>query len=148
MIPKFIPVVGQAASLASLFGLGAFEKWDELDNATYYNKETGKVEKIPAEQKLLMAAAYGTVSMFLEKMGLDELVTGAVGKKLAMIVLKDSAKQLTKNAPKELIENLLISQTKTRLQEAGIKLGVGMVTEGATEALQSLAIVKTNEIYD
>ena len=148
MIPKFIPVVGQAASLASLFGLGAFEKWDELDNATYYNKETGKVEKIPAEQKLLMAAAYGTVSMFLEKMGLDELVTGAAGKKLAMTVLKDSAKQLTKNAPKELIENLLISQTKTRLQEAGIKLGVGMVTEGATEALQSLASVKTNEIYD
>ena len=148
MATKFIPVIGQAASAASLFSLGFFEKWDELDNATYYNKETGKVEKIPAEQKLLMAAAYGTVSMFLEKMGLDELVTGAAGKKLAMTVLKDSAKQLTKNAPKELIENLLISQTKTRLQEAGIKLGVGMVTEGATEALQSLASVKTNEIYD
>lgn len=148
MIPKLIPGVGQAASLASLFGLGFFEMKDELDNATYYNEKTGKVEKIPAEQKLLMSAAYGTVSMFLEKMGLDELVTGTAGKKLAMNVLKDTAKQLTKNAPKEYIENLLISQTKTRLQEAGLKIGVGMATEGVTESLQSLASVSTKEIYD
>ena len=150
MTTKFIPVVGQAASLASLFSLGFFEMKDDLDNATYKNPETGKIEKvnIPPAQKLLMSAAFGTVSMFLEKMGLDELLTGAAGKKLAMNVVKDVAKRITKDSPKEFIENALISETKSRLQQAGVQLGMGMLTEGATEALQSLANVSTKEIYD
>lgn len=147
---KFIPVVGQAASMASLFSLGFFEQKDDLDNATYKNPETGEIEKvnIPPAQKLLMSAAYGIVSMYLEKMGLDELLTGAVGKKLAMNVVKDVAKKITKDSPKEFIENALISETKSRLQAAGVRVGMGMLTEGATEALQSLASVSTKEIYD
>ena len=150
MATKFIPVVGQAASMASLFSLGFFEMKDDLDNATYKNPETGQIEKvnIPPAQKLLMSAAFGTVSMYLEKMGLDELLTGEVGKKLAMNVVKDVAKKITKDSPKEFIENALISETKSRLQAAGVKLGVGMLTEGATEALQSLAGVTTKEVYD
>ena len=150
MASKFIPVIGQAASMASLFSLGFFEMKDDLDNATYKNPETGQIEKvnIPPSQKLLMSAAFGTVSMYLEKMGLDELLTGEVGKKLAMNVVKDVAKKITKDSPKEFIENALISETKSRLQSAGVKLGVGMLTEGATEALQSLAGVTTKEVYD
>jgi hypothetical protein len=150
MATKFIPVFGQAASMASLFSLGFFEMKDDLDNATYKNPETGQIEKvnIPPAQKLLMSAAFGTVSMYLEKMGLDELLTGTAGKKLAMTVIMDVAKKITKDSPKEFIENALISETKSRLQAAGVKLGVGMLTEGATEALQSLAGVTTKGIYD
>jgi len=150
MATKFIPVVGQAAYVANLFSLGFFEMKDELDNATYKNPETGKIEKvnIPPAQKFLMSAAYGTVSYYLEKLGLDELLTGAAGKKLAMTVIMDVAKKITKDSPKEFIENALISETKTRLQQAGVQFGTGIITEGATEALQSLASVSTKEIYD
>ena len=147
---KFIPIVGQVAYVGNLFSLGFFEMKDELDNATYKNPETGKVEKlnIPAEQKLLMSAGFGVVSYYLEKLGLDELLTGKMGKKLAMTVVKDVAKKIAKDSPKEFIENALISETKSRLMQAGVNLGTGMLTEGATEALQSLANVSTKEIYD
>jgi hypothetical protein len=150
MATKFIPVFGQATYAANLFSLGFFEMKDDIDNATYKNPETGKVEKlnIPNEQKFLMAASFGVVSYYLEKMGLDELLTGTAGKKLAMTVIKDVAKKIAKDSPKEFIENALISETKSRLQAAGVKLGVGMLTEGATEALQSLAGVTTKGVYD
>jgi hypothetical protein len=130
-------VGGAPLALATLWAAGTFEMFDDEE-----------MKDVPKRDRFLMSAAYGVVSSYLEKIGLDELVGGSIGKKLAMNVVKDSAKKLTKDAPKEYIENLLISETKTRLQQAGVKVGVGMLAEGTTEALQSLANVSTKEVYD
>jgi hypothetical protein len=130
-------VGGAPLALATLWAAGTFEMFDDEE-----------MKDVPKRDRFLMSAAYGVVSSYLEKIGLDELVGGSIGKKLAMNVVKDSAKKLTKDAPKEYIENLLISETKTRLQQAGVKVGVGMLAEGTTEALQSLASVSTKEVYD
>jgi hypothetical protein len=130
-------VGGAPLALASLWAAGTFEMFDDEE-----------LKNVPKRDKFLMSAAYGVVSSYLEKIGLDELVGGEIGKKLAMNVVKDAAKKLTKDAPKEYVENLLISETKSRLQQAGVKIGVGMLAEGTTEALQSLASVSTKEVYD
>jgi len=130
-------VGGAPLALASLWAAGTFEMFDDEE-----------LKDVPKRDKFLMSAAYGVVSSYLEKIGLDELVGGEIGKKLAMNVVKDAAKKLTKDAPKEYVENLLISETKSRLQQAGVKIGVGMLAEGTTEALQSLANVSTKEVYD
>jgi hypothetical protein len=130
-------VGGAPLSLATLWAAGTFEMFDDEE-----------MKDIPKRDRFLMSAAYGVVSSYLEKIGLDELVGGQIGKNLAMNVVKDAAKKITKDAPKEYIENLLISETKSRLQQAGVKIGVGMLAEGTTEALQSLASVSTKEVYD
>ena len=130
-------VGGAPLALASLWAAGTFEMFDDEE-----------MKDVPKRDRFLMSAAYGVVSSYLEKIGLDELVGGEIGKKLAMNVVKDAAKKLTKDAPKEYIENLLISETKSRLQQAGVKIGVGMLAEGTTEALQSLASISTKSVYD
>jgi hypothetical protein len=130
-------VGGAPLALASLWAAGTFEMFDDEE-----------MKDVPKRDRFLMSAAYGVVSSYLEKIGLDELVGGEIGKKLAMNVVKDAAKKLTKDAPKEYIENLLISETKSRLQQAGVKIGVGMLAEGTTEALQSLASISTKAVYD
>lgn len=128
---------GAPLSLATLWAAGTFEMFDDEE-----------MKDVPKRDRFLMSAAYGVVSSYLEKLGLDELVGGEIGKKLAMNVVKDAAKKITKDAPKEYIENLLISETKSRLQQAGVKIGVGMLAEGTTEALQSLSSISTKAVYD
>ena len=132
---------GSAAGSLALYGMGYYEMKDELD----------QVEGMTEQQKMIMAGAYGLVSAALERFGLEAAVgkiDSATGKSLKMGIMKNVFSSLPKDAPKEVIENAIMNETKKYLTSAGLDVAGGMIAEGTTEALQSLSAAGMKELYD
>jgi hypothetical protein len=141
--------VGAAARYAGFYGMSYYEMKDQLDEAEFYNKETGKIEKIPETDKVLMSAGYGVLSSVLENFGVDLALTKtAFGKNLANNIMKRAFLGLSKEASEAEIRTAINASVGNVLSEIGVKAGIGAAAEALTEATQSLSQVGIEEVYD
>lgn len=144
-----LPGIGKAARYAGFFGMSYYEMKDELDNAQFKNKETGKIEKIPERDKVLLSAGYGILSSVLENFGVDLALTKtAFGKNLTNNIMKRAFLGLSKEATEAEIRTAINSSVNSILSEIGVKAGIGAAAEALTEGAQSLSQVGIEEVYD
>ena len=105
-----------------------------------YNEMATQLDKtdMTAAEKILASSIYGTVSMALEKYGLDEIFgKGGMGSSISRYIMKRTVQGLTKDMSKEAVEALVTNEIKLFIADKGIKIAAAGFAEGFTESLQT-----------
>jgi hypothetical protein len=105
-----------------------------------YNEMATQLDKtdMTAAEKILASSIYGTVSMALEKYGLDEIFgKGGMGSSISRYIMKRTVQNLTKDMSKEAVEALVTNEIKLFIADKGIKIAAAGFAEGFTESLQT-----------
>ena len=135
-------VGGGAMAATSFFAQSYYGMKDEINS-------NEKFKDIPEEEKQLLAVTYGLTIGWLEKFGIDKVISKTpIGKKLTNSILTSVIKGLPKGAPAELIEQAVNSKMKYLIAKGAINITAGAGVEFSTEFTQSLAESGIKELYN
>jgi hypothetical protein len=133
---------GGVAAPVSFFAQSYYDVKDEMDDNPDFNS-------VPELEKTLVAGTIGVAVGFLEKFGLDRLMSKTpIGKNLVNRILLRSVKDLPKKATAEMLEESINSNMKRLLAKGALNVAGGMIVEGSTEFAQELAEGGVKELYN
>jgi hypothetical protein len=133
---------GGVAAPVSFFAQSYYDVKDEMDDNPDFNS-------VPELEKTLVAGTIGVAVGFLEKFGLDRLMSKTpIGKNIVNRILLRSVKDLPKKATAEMLEESINSNMKRLLAKGALNVAGGMIVEGSTEFAQELAEGGVKELYN
>jgi hypothetical protein len=133
---------GGVAAPVSFFAQSYYDVKDEMDDNPDFNG-------VPELEKTLVAGTIGVAVGFLEKFGLDRLMSKTpIGKNIVNRILLRSVKDLPKKATAEMLEESINSNMKRLLAKGALNVAGGMIVEGSTEFAQELAEGGVKELYN
>lgn len=135
-----MPYTG-AGSILGLYAQSYENFRNELD--------TPEFNDVPAYDKILLSAAYGSVVGVLEKFGLSSVFAKTpAGKGAIGWIMKRTFKNIPKNAPAELVEMEINKSVKAAIANKLLRVTAAGNIEGGTEATQELASILLKEGYN
>ena len=133
---------GGVATPVSFFAQSYYDVKDEMDDNPDFNS-------VPELEKTLVAGTIGVAVGFLEKFGLDRLMSKTpIGKNIVNRILLRSVKDLPKKATAEMLEESINSNMKRLLAKGALNVVGGMIVEGSTEFAQELVEGGVKELYN
>ena len=135
-------VGGGAMAATSFFAQSYYGMKDEINS-------NEKFKDVPEEEKQLLAVTYGLTIGWLEKFGIDKVISKTpIGKKLTNSILTSVIKGLPKGAPAELIEQAVNSKMKYLIAKGAVNITAGTGVEFSVGFTQSLAESGIKELYN
>ena len=130
-----------AAEFAPFYATSYYELKDQFDAPEFAGVSDG--------EKVLMSTLYGFAVGALEKFGVSKsLSKSPMGQNFTNMIIKNTFKDLPKDAGKEMIELAIENNIKKKLAATGVNTLGAMFTEFSTEATQEGFGVGLKEAYD
>lgn len=130
-----------AAEFAPFYATSYYELKDQFDAPEFAGVSDG--------EKVLMSTLYGFAVGALEKFGVSKsLSKSPLGQNFTNMIIKNTFKDLPKDAGKEMIELAIENNIKKKLAATGVNTLGAMFTEFSTEATQEGFGIGLKEAYD
>lgn len=131
----------KTAELVPFYATSYYELKDQFDGPDF--------EDVSDAEKVLMSSLYGLGVGALEKFGVSKALSSSpLGKNFTNMIIKNTFKDLPKNASKEMIELAISNNIKKQLASKGVNTVAAMLTEFSTEATQEGFGIGLKEAYD
>lgn len=130
-----------AAEFSPFYATSYYELKDQFDAPEFKDVSDG--------EKVLMSTLYGFAVGALEKFGVSKsLSKSPLGQNFTNMIIKNTFKDLPKDAGKEMIELAIENNIKKKLAATGVNTVGAMFTELSTEATQEGFGIGLKEAYD